>query len=222
MRVNLLRLFKYVKYFSRTLYINLKLKSYPHIDSPFFSLIAASRVELFSASTARIDAMAGCHLRLGYDRCGTSSFEESGIGLELHDRAVLKIVGNSSVGHGASIRIYPDGVVKIGNNTYIAGNANIGCASEISIGNDCAISWNVTIIDSDFHSWSLEGIKKEMTMPIIIENHVWIGNNAIILKGVTIGEGSIVGAGSVVTRSIPPHSLAAGNPARIISSSVEW
>jgi acetyltransferase-like isoleucine patch superfamily enzyme len=222
MKMKVFRFIKYVKYIPKILYVNFKLKCRLTLKAPFFPLMVTSRLKLYCASTARIDADPGKYLRLGYGRCGVAAFEYSGISLELHDRAIVKLYGTSLLGYGSSIRIYSNGILKIGDNTYMAGKTNIGCAKEISIGSNCSISWNVTLIDSDFHPWSVNGEEKEFTKPIIIEDHVWIGNNAIILKGVTIGVGSIVGAGSVVTRNVPPNCLVAGNPAKIIHKNVTW
>jgi acetyltransferase-like isoleucine patch superfamily enzyme len=66
------------------------------------------------------------------------------------------------------------------------------------------------------------GGKNSNTMPIIIGDNVWIGMNCIILKGVTIGDGAIIAAGSVVNKDIPPRALAAGAPARVIKENVGW
>jgi acetyltransferase-like isoleucine patch superfamily enzyme len=109
-------------------------------------------------------------------------------------------------------------------------NGNLIAAKSIEIGDDVMISWNVTIVDHNSHSisfslrsedvvnWRLG--KKDWTnvkiAPVKISNKVWIGLNSIILKGVTIGEGAVVGAGSVVTKDIPAWAIVAGNPARVI------
>jgi len=109
--------------------------------------------------------------------------------------------------------------VEIGEYTSIGDRTEIHCADKVKIGNKVLISWDVNIIENDYHS---SGAEKVQSRPIIIEDEVWIGAHCIILKGVTIGKGSIIGAGSVVTKSIPPYSLAVGNPARIIRKTIAW
>lgn len=115
--------------------------------------------------------------------------------------------------------------VIIGRNTTIE-NAEIAVAegTSISIGNDCMISTGVRIASSDAHS-VINLISQNRINPaknILVENHVWIGLRAIICKGVTIGHDSIVGTQSVVTHSIEPNTVVAGNPATIIKDKVTW
>jgi acetyltransferase-like isoleucine patch superfamily enzyme len=111
-------------------------------------------------------------------------------------------------------------VVRIGDNTYINANSRVLCIDSIQIGARCRISWSVEIIDFDGHR-IIDPARPE-TAPILIGDDVWIGARATILKGVEIGDGAVVAAGSVVTRSIPPRSLAGGNPARIIRENIIW
>lgn len=150
------------------------------------------------------------------------------------------IIGNSSVVDCKIIFERNDGVVKIGENTFIGGS-NIICAKEIIIGSNVLISWGCTIIDHDSHSLSwqervndvkawreglMQGGLKGATLskkwdvvsvaPVAIDDKAWIGFNVIILKGIHIGEGAVIGAGSVVTKDVPPWTLVAGNPARVI------
>jgi acetyltransferase-like isoleucine patch superfamily enzyme len=109
----------------------------------------------------------------------------------------------------------------IGDNFGMTGGT-LCAAQAIVIGHNVAVGANTTIIDTDFHWLSFEARRIDpagaKTAPVVIEDDVFIGMSCIILKGVTIGRGSIIGAGSVVTRTVPPGSLVAGNPARIVRS----
>jgi acetyltransferase-like isoleucine patch superfamily enzyme len=110
------------------------------------------------------------------------------------------------------------GLIAIGERTYINRHTMIDACNNIKIGDDCAIGPNCYITDHD-HTMVLG--KKPLESPLNskptrIENEVWIGANVVILKGVVIGKRSIVGAGSVVTKSMPENSVVVGNPAKII------
>jgi len=130
------------------------------------------------------------------------------------------------------------GSVVIGERCYIGPGSTIICRSRIQIGNDVTLAWGITLYDHDSHSldWKQRakvvahfhryygrpscfdtldwaGVK---TAPIVIADRAWLGFDVIVLKGVTIGEGAIVGARSVVTRDVEPYTVVAGNPARII------
>lgn len=160
-------------------------------------------------------------LVIGYGDGATATFEYSGSNLELLEKSKLIINGNTRVGYNSSIRLEKNAQLIIGDNTYISAKALIRVAKSIKIGNNCAISWNVTIMDSDFHDYKVNKILQENTKEVIIEDNVWIGNNVIILKGVHIGKNAIVAAGSVVTRDIEPFSAVGGNPAKKIKSNVD-
>nr|AOE12623.1 galactoside O-acetyltransferase [uncultured bacterium] len=111
----------------------------------------------------------------------------------------------------------------IGDNVGLSQTAII-CHKQISIGNDVKIGGGVKIYDTDFHSLdpiirtSKEDMHYKAVAPVIIKDKVFVGAYSIILKGVTIGENSIVGAGSVVPKSIPKNEIWAGNPAKFIRS----
>ena len=116
-----------------------------------------------------------------------------------------------------------DSELLIGENVGISQTALISYNS-IRIGKNVKIGGGTCIYTTDFHSLdpvirsSCNDLKYRQSAPIIIEDDVFIGAKCIILKGVTIGEQSIIGAGSVVTKSIPPRQIWAGNPARHIRS----
>jgi acetyltransferase-like isoleucine patch superfamily enzyme len=91
----------------------------------------------------------------------------------------------------------------------------------VVLGDRVLIGANVTLADTDFHPLTPEGRAADINAgkhaPIHISDDVFVGMNSLILKGVTIGQGSVVGAGSVVTRDVPARTIVAGNPARIVS-----
>jgi acetyltransferase-like isoleucine patch superfamily enzyme len=129
----------------------------------------------------------------------------------IHGRFNLRTGIFISVNRGAKLEVGSGGANR---------NVDITCFSSIKIGNNVLISKGVMIRDSDNHS--VGGAEYVGTKPIVICDNVWIGVRAIILKGVTIGEGSIVAAGAVVTHNVPPHTLVGGVPARIIRENVSW
>lgn len=146
-------------------------------------------------------------------------------------------VGSGSMIKGSFVVETSYGKIKIGNNAFIGGGLFIS-AEEIEIGNDVMFSWGCTVIDNNAHSlkwqdrvndvkdWKRgiddEQIGKYKNWDVVekakvkICDKAWIGFNSIILKGVTVGEGAIVGAGSVVTKDVPPFTIVAGNPAKVI------
>ncbi len=124
------------------------------------------------------------------------------------------------------------GKIQIGNYCYLGENSYLWSGESVIIEDHVLISHNVNIIDSNSHELNHSDRKKGyneiisighpsnkgsiITMPIVIKKNAWISFNVIILKGVTIGEGAIVAAGSVVTKDVPDFAVVAGNPARIV------
>lgn len=117
----------------------------------------------------------------------------------------------------------PGARISIGNNAGLSGTA-ICAAVEVEIGAECLIGADVQIFDTDFHTiepegrWCCTDPDKIAAAPVRIGEKVFIGTGSKILKGVTIGENSVIGAGSIVTRDIPANVIAAGNPARVIGA----
>lgn len=124
------------------------------------------------------------------------------------------------------------GFISIGSNCFLGENSRLWSSSSIVLGDNVLISHDVNIHDTDAHSISAASRREHFseifgrghpaelpdvaTKPISIENDVWVGFGASILKGITIGEGAIIGACSVVTKDVAPYAIMAGNPARQI------
>lgn len=133
------------------------------------------------------------------------------------------IIGNSCVIQDqVNFRIWhpygKDSFIKIGDNVFIGHACEFVCTTEISIGNDCLIASNTIFNDAGHEYFKHTKINKQpvTTKKITIEEDVWIGASSVILQGVTIGKGAIIGAGSVVNKSIPEYEVWAGVPARLI------
>lgn len=109
-------------------------------------------------------------------------------------------------------------VIEIGDRNLINNNVAFVAAERIVIGSGCQIGDLVAIYDSDFHELNPQTRTRSAgpSAPVVIGNNVWLGSRVMVLKGVTIGDNSVVGAMSVVTKSIPANCVAAGNPARVI------
>jgi len=104
-------------------------------------------------------------------------------------------------------------ILTIADLTTIGDRTEIHVAEKVIIGKRCRIAWDCVIMDHNYHGI---GNHPEFVKPVIINNDVWIGCRVIILPGVTIGEGAVIAAGSVITKSVPANVIVAGNPAKTI------
>ena len=139
-------------------------------------------------------------------------------------------IGDQSNVEGAIVFERADVSVRVGSRTHIGSGTLIDAALEIEIGSDVLIAFDVLLMDHDSHALDFAARASDVTewvqgrknwasvrtAPTRIGDKAWIGARAIVLRGVTIGEGAVIGAGSVVTQDVPAWSLAAGNPARTI------
>lgn len=153
------------------------------------------------------------------------------------DRVYLS-VGENCMLNAAVIFESSEGVVQIGDRTYIGNDTSIISRNRVTIGNDVTMAWGITIYDHNSHSFDWRQRARVVdhfyrtygkpdcfekidwtgvaSAPIVISDRAWIGFGALILKGVTIGEGAIVGACSVVSRDVEPYTIVAGNPAVLV------
>lgn len=200
-----------------------------------FRQIKSDPVKIISFILGKI-----CYLRLILNRK-----IEIGKGVKILSLPIINIKGNCMITIGDNVLLnsrnkgyfgplyspvklcvdHEGASIRIGNNTRIHGSC-LHAYSSIEIGNNCLIAANTTIVDSDGHDLFPTQINERLVtrkegIPIVVEDNVWIGLNCIVLKGVRIGEGSIIGAGSVVRDSIPRYSIAIGNPAVVVKRIIE-
>ena len=147
----------------------------------------------------------GSHIALGDRVCLNSSLRSNPIGCS----------------RPVSLRtMYAGAEIILGSGVGLSGTS-VCAAKRVEIGEGTFVGADAMIFDNDFHApvgeWSWGGFAPDNPRPVVIGRGVFIGARAIILKGVTIGDRAIVGAGAVVTRDVPARQVAAGNPARIVS-----
>jgi maltose O-acetyltransferase len=151
------------------------------------------------------------------------------LSVRLIGRIRLRGEGDVEFGQGATLTgdvvpiefvCYKDARISIGDHTFINYGSSISAYKEVRIGRHCLLGHHTLIVDRNEH-----GVEHREVVPlpaqVIIEDHVWIGSRVVILPGVFVGHHSVIGAGSVVTKDIPPTCLAVGNPARVVRRFVE-
>ncbi len=176
------------------------------------------------------------HKRRRFTQCARlapSAFISRDFSYEPHAAGDIRYeVGANTELRGCVLLARGEGRIRIGDCTSINPGARIESHCEITIGSHVQIAHGVTILDTNSHALDTDARRAGLLLslglpveapdeqpastPVVIEDDVWIGLHAIVLKGVTIGAGAIVGAGAVVARSVPGGACVAGNPARIV------
>lgn len=133
----------------------------------------------------------------------------------------LIINGRVSIGNGSNIEI--SGVCQMGDNYIITANSKIICKEKIEFGENCMISWDCLIMDTDCHKiYSNDNTTINKNKMIIIGDNVWIGCRSVVMKGSKIKNNSIVGAQSIVAGEFEENNLIAGFPARKLKENIRW
>jgi len=163
----------------------------------------------------------GLWMRLKFDSCGS---------LLRVDKRVRILKKNAAIAVGRKVQLHRDvklsawgtechSQIIIGDNTHIGDRTEIHAGKLVEIGSGCNIAWDVCIMDRDYHKFNSP---TEEIKPVRICDNVWIGCNSIILKGITVGEGAVIAAGSIVTKDVAPRTLVGGNPARVLKEDIYW
>ncbi len=179
-----------------------------------------STLALLPAAGARIGSAAWRLLaaRLWLRRC------ELGRRVRVRGRPLVEGQGRIVVEDGVAIWSHlartqlsagPGATLRLGAGTFVNTGAAISARARVDIGRNCQIANHVVIMDSDFHGL-VERDRPEPPAAIVVEDDVWIAVRATVLKGVRIGRGAVVAAGAVVVQDVPPYTLVAGVPARVV------
>ena len=146
------------------------------------------------------------------------------LSVRLQGRVYISGCGDVVFGKGVSIVgtvvpvefvTYASGRIEIGNHTFINYGSSIAARASVQIGSHCHLGHYTFVMDNDQHD-IIRRTELPPSGPVIIEDHAWIGSKTVVLPGVRIGSRAVIGAGSVVTKDIPPRCVAAGNPARVL------
>lgn len=160
----------------------------------------------------------------------TCKFSKCGNRLAIHGKLRLHF-SNAQVEVADHVKIWPNvklsvnGTAEeparlvIGEGVSLGDRTEIHVGKEVTIGDHCVISWDCCILDRDYHCFNSE---KENMRPVHIGNHVWIGCRCLICKGVTIGDGAVIAAGSVVTHDVAPNTCVCGGNSRCIKTDIYW
>lgn len=202
----------WLTYILYSLYNRIKLRK--HIVGNVSEVRVRGKANFQLARSAKIIVEEGASLSIGNN---SIAIMERPVWLRIDKDGKLVIKKSASLFYDGDVVVFSGGCLTIGN-SFINSNCKIRCHKSISIGDGCAISHDFTVMDSNAHK--LDGRTK--AAEVVIQDHVWIGTRVTILPGVHVGEGSVLAAGAVITKDVPPHCVVGGCPAKIIKENISW
>ncbi len=149
---------------------------------------------------------------------GQTTFSRVHSIIRLNENSTLVVAGRMIIEYGADILLKKDAILELGERSYINCRCLIRCHNHICLGKEVLVSNGLNLRDSDGHA--INGRIGEK--PVAIMDHVWIGTNVTILKGVNISSGVMIGANSLVTHNLPENCLAYGVPAKVHKENIKW
>lgn len=198
----------------------------------YFSFNEASHFPVFLSRNTKIRRLRGIvritgPLKPGMIRIGA---HEIGIYDKRHSRPIWEnagtiiFSGTALIKYGAKIIVGEKGTLKLGNDIRLSSGSFIICYKHVEIGDNCRISWNSQIIDTDFHRVFDEDRNHiNPDKEIIIGNNCWIGNHSFVLKGTRLNDMVILASNSMVNKQfLESNVILAGNPAKVIKTAITW
>jgi acetyltransferase-like isoleucine patch superfamily enzyme len=205
--------------------IRFNFKYFPFKDAIKFPVLISKNAifKLKEGGSIRFE----CPLRYGLVKIG---YGKVAIFDEKFSRSIFQISGelvfkgNAAFGQGSKVSVAKNAKVIFGNKFIITAESEIVCSKRIEFGENCLLSWDILIMDSDHHIiWDQEKNIINHPKEIVIEDNVWIGCRASILKGSGIPSNSVIAANAVVAKNLQdPNAVYAGNPARKIKENITW
>lgn len=130
--------------------------------------------------------------------------------------------GRAGIGHGSKISVR--GTLTFGTDFNMTAESTIVCAHEITFGDDCLLSWDILVMDTDEHPlYNKEGKRVNPDRPIVAGNHVWIGCKCVLLKGTNVPDNTVVAAGTLLKSSFEgENTVIGGNPPSILKQDIHW
>lgn len=205
----------------KTIYFNLK----------YFKLKEAIKLPVFVSHKVKLLKLDGLIIINASIRPGMIKLGFGGVGIfdKKYSRTIYQVSGkivfngSANIGHGSKISVNKSGKLILGDNFRISAESTIVCNKKIVFGDNCLLSWNILIMDTDFHKIISNGKITNLNKEIIIGEHVWIGCRCLILKGTNIPNNSIISANTNIYKSFTKQStVIGGNPPRAIKENIEW
>ena len=204
--------------------LNFNFKYLPFYQAKHLPILIARKVsfrklsgEVHLEGTPKFD-----RIRIGFGDVGIIDYKYNRTLWDVSGKIIFK--GKAEIGYGASIAVGEEGELIFGKNFKLTARSSIVAFNSVVFGDDCQLSWDVMIMDTDLHP-----IKNSASQvinaprPVQIGNHVWIGCRSMVLKGVNIPDNCIIGANSHVYKSLDKeHSVYAGNPIKQLIEGVTW
>lgn len=199
-------LFNFIKCYKNINFINNK-SSFFALSGTCFDIHKSAKINLND------------NLFLNFEKMKHSNIETR---FRMAENSELNITGEVLSWCGNTFIIKKDAKLTLGK-VFFNMNVEIQCENSIEIGDGTIIGRGAKILDTDHHTiYNENGECINPSKPVRIGQNAWIGAGATVLKGVNIGEGAVVGAGAVVTKDVPPKTIVAGNPAKVIKENISW
>ncbi|MDQ1090573.1 DapH/DapD/GlmU-related protein [Siphonobacter sp. SORGH_AS_1065] len=161
-------------------------------------------------------------VKIGYGEVGIFDRRKSRSIWQVSGKVVFK--GHSNIGHGSKISVNEEGILIIGENFNISAETSLICNRRIEIGANCMLAWEILLMDTDLHTIrNKDGVILNTPRPVIIGDNVWVGCRCTLLKGTQIPAGSIIAAGTIISKALEGNqAIFGGTPVRILKENISW